>query len=175
MSRKVESLHRTKFLELVQSGKWHWVSRPHPVVCIVAMTGEQHVLLIEQYRVPVDARVIELPAGLVGDAEESKESIEDAGRRELLEETGYEASSLNEIFVGVTSAGLTDEITTFLLATDVRKVSPATGSGDEQIQQHLVPLDQVDLWLEQRRSEGKKVDARVIAGLYFLRREAGKR
>lgn len=174
MSRQIETLHQTKFLELVQCDRWQWVRRPHPVVCIVAMTDDRRVLLIEQNRVPVDARVIELPAGLVGDEGDAAESMVEAGRRELLEETGYEAESLCEIFVGVTSAGLTDEVSTFLLAKGIRKVVEATGTGDERIEQHLVPLDDVDAWLAERQRAGRKVDARVIAGLYFLRREAGR-
>ena len=171
MSRQVESLYRTRFLELVSCGKWQWVARKHPVVCIIGMTDNREVVLIEQYRVPVDARVVELPAGLVGDEAGTNESILLAARRELLEETGYEAASMREIFVGVTSAGLTDETTSFVLAAGLRKVSEATGSGDEQIELHLVPVDEVDRWLSDRQSSGRKVDARVVTGLYLLRRE----
>ncbi len=170
MTRNVESLYRTKYLELISDGKWQWVSRPHPVVCVVAATEQDELLLIEQYRVPVDARVIELPAGLVGDEPDAgEEPLLEAARRELLEETGYEADRLEEVFVGVTSAGLTDETTTFVLATGLRKVGDATGAGDEQIEQHLVPLDRIDRWLHEKRDAGRKVDARVIAGLYMLK------
>jgi len=175
MSREVESLYRSRFLELVQCGKWQWVSRPHAVVCIVAMTDDRKVLLIEQQRIPVDARVIELPAGLVGDEQDSGEPVLKAARRELLEETGYEAATLRELFVGVTSAGLTDETTTFVLASGLRKAQDTTGSGDEQIEQHLVPLEQVDRWLEVRQRGGRKVDARVLAGLHLLRRTDSER
>ena len=170
MSRQVDSLYRTRYLELVSCGKWQWVSRPHRVVCIVAMTDDRKVLLIEQYRVPVDARVIELPAGLVGDEEDVNEPLLKAARRELLEETGYHAATLRPIFEGVTSAGLTDETTTFVLAADVRKVGNATGSADEQIEEHLVPLAEIDSWLNEQQRRGRKVDARVIAGLYMLQR-----
>jgi ADP-ribose pyrophosphatase len=171
MSRELESLYRTKYLELVSSGKWQWVSRPHPVVCVIALTDARELLLVEQYRVPVDARVIELPAGLVGDeAEAGGEPLLEAARRELLEETGYEAASVQEVFTGVTSAGLTDETTTFVLASGLRKVSDSIGVGDEQIELHLAPLDELDTWLDRWQGSGRKVDARVLAGVYLLRR-----
>lgn len=172
MPRNVESLYRTKYLELVSNGKWQWVSRPSAVVCIVAATQNREMLLIEQYRVPVDARVIELPAGLVGDEPGmSNEPLLEAARRELFEETGYEADHLQEVFIGVTSAGLTDETTTFVLARGLRKVTDATDSGDEQIEQHLVPLDHLVHWIEDKQRTGRKVDARVLAGIYLLQRQ----
>jgi ADP-ribose pyrophosphatase len=169
MGREIQTLHETRYLKLVSAGKWQWVSRPNPVVCIAGLTDDGQVLLIEQYRTPVDARVIELPAGLAGDEPGSEsEPLLEAARRELLEETGYEANELVEAFVGVTSAGLTDEVTTFFVATGLRRVEQATGSGDEQIEQHLVPLNEAFGWLASRRREGRQVDGRVVAGLYLL-------
>jgi ADP-ribose pyrophosphatase len=169
MGREIQTLHETKYLKLVSAGKWQWVSRPNPVVCIAGLTDDGKVLLIEQFRTPVDARVIELPAGLVGDEPGSaSEPLVEAARRELLEETGFEAEELTQAFVGVTSAGLTDETTTFFIASGLRQINKATGSGDEQIEQHLVPLNEVFAWLASRQRDGRLVDGRVIAGLYLL-------
>jgi ADP-ribose pyrophosphatase len=168
---QVETLFRTKYLALVSSGKWQWVSRPNAVVCIVGLTDDDEVLLIEQFRTPVNARVIEWPAGLVGDdAATTNEPLVEAAKRELLEETGYNAAEMQEAFCGVTSAGLTDEATTFFVAKGLSKVQETTGVDGEDIQQHRVPLHRVDAWLAERQQAGTKIDARILAGLYLLRR-----
>ena len=73
---------------------------------MVAVTAENELLLVEQYRPPPNARVIELPAGLAGD-DDGAETLTDAARRELLEETGYHAGSLVKVAEGPASAGAT--------------------------------------------------------------------
>lgn len=172
MARKLETLYRTKYLTLVSADGWEWVSRPNPVVCIAAMTDDGNVLLVEQFRKPVDARVIELPAGLAGDGDSAGEPLVEAARRELLEETGYEAAELREALVAVTSAGLTDETTTFFVAKGLRKVEDTSGVDGEKIVQHLVPYALIDSWLAERRRAGIQVDARVYTGLHLLRPDA---
>src|SRR5690348_10951568 len=86
-----------KHLRLVQEGRWEYADRPKAkgAVVLVAITDERQLLLTEQFRVPVGRRVIELPAGLVGDVEgQEAEELEAAARRELLEETGYQAGEM---------------------------------------------------------------------------------
>ena len=62
---------------------------------------------MEQYRPPVDKYVIELPAGLAGDQKENRgEALESAARRELLEETGYQAAKMEQLVWGASSAGI---------------------------------------------------------------------
>jgi ADP-ribose pyrophosphatase len=58
-----------KFLTLIKEGHWEYVDRVHGtgVALIIGVTTEQTVLLVEQYRIPVHARIIELPAGIIGD------------------------------------------------------------------------------------------------------------
>jgi len=88
-------IHQGKFLSYIQSGSWEYVKREFSGSCvgIYAVTEEQKILLVEQFRIPLDANSIELPAGLVGDEEEFKtESIEQCANRELIEETGYSRS-----------------------------------------------------------------------------------
>ncbi len=68
---------------------------------IAAVTVENKLLLVEQYRIPVHARTIELPAGIIGDEPgSSDESNAEAARRELLEETGYAAGRIEAVTTG---------------------------------------------------------------------------
>lgn len=163
----------TPFLRLVSRGGWSFVQRTGTsgVVTIVALTERDEVVLVEQFRPPVQARVIEFPAGLSGDlAGFENESLELAARRELLEETGYEADSLERLFCGPSSAGLTDELITFFLATGLRRVTDGGGDESERITVHQIPMTRLDDWLNDRVDEGCLLDARLFSGLYFLER-----
>ena len=83
---------------------------------IVAVTKEGELLLVEEYRVPLHARTVGLPAGISGD--EGEESTLQSARRELEEETGYRADSWTYLFAGPSSPGLTTEMVSFYLAED---------------------------------------------------------
>ncbi len=165
-----------KHLRFVRRGHWEYVTRRGivGVVTIIAVTRERKLILVEQHRPPVEANVIELPAGLAGDGPHHHETLESAARRELLEETGYEAGTMAYVGGGTVSPGLTDELITIFLASDLNKTGPGVGDGDEQITLHEVPLDQLDRWLEQQAQLGKMVDLKVYSVTYFLNR-AGKR
>ena len=92
-----------KHLRFVRRSGWEYVERKGVtgIVGIVAVTDDRKLLLVEQYRTPVNQRVIEIPAGLVGDeAAMEEESQIAAARRELLEETGYYAESLSPLASG---------------------------------------------------------------------------
>lgn len=171
-SIKVETVAETKHLRLVQKGRWSFVQRTKGcgVVCVVARTDEGKVLLVEQYRAPVDRDVIELPAGLVGDDEAAgEETLAEGARRELLEETGYLAGKMTKLFAGASSAGLTDETVTFFLAEDLQKQDDGGGVGHERITVHEIPLAEIDAWLQAAMDEGRLVGARLFSGLYFLK------
>lgn len=166
-------LAETKFLRLVQRGQWDFVQRTtgRVAVALVATTEDQRLLLVEQHRIPVGERVIELPAGLVGDVPgEEDETLEIAARRELIEETGYEADGLERLVLTVSSAGLTDELVMLLRARNVRLVGPGGGDESEQIKVHTVPLAEVDAWLDERIAAGQLIDGRVLAAVYYVKR-----
>ena len=161
-----------KFLRVIQCGRWEYADRvgTSGAVAIVALTDDAKLVLTEQYRIPVGCRVVELPAGLAGDGpERAAEALAQAARRELLEETGYEARDLLCLASGPPSAGLASEIVTLFKASGLRRVTPGGGDAQEQIQVHEVPLANVDQWLEERRAQGRLIDPKVYAGLYFLR------
>jgi ADP-ribose pyrophosphatase len=166
-----------RFLKLTSVGGWECVERKGAagVVCIVAVTPERRLILVEQFRPPVGKRVVELPAGLAGDdAKFAGESLADAAGRELLEETGYSAESLRELGTYASSAGLTNETVTFFAADSIRRERPGGGDGTEAITVHEVASDDIDRWLHDAAKSDRLVDARVYTGLYLLGREISK-
>ncbi|MFH0986072.1 MAG: NUDIX hydrolase [Candidatus Omnitrophota bacterium] len=165
-------LHSGKYLDLIRADDWEYVKRKNcnGVVVIVPVTKDGKAILVEQFRRPVEAQVIEWPAGLVDDkASHSGETIEAAARRELLEETGYEAEQLTFLAGGPVSSGLSAEIITFYKAVDVVKKGAGGGDATESIKVHVVPLKEVDLWLYEMGKKGFLVDPKIYAGLYFLK------
>lgn len=160
-----------RHLTLVSDSGWEYVKRRGStgVVAIVAVTDDSKLLLVEQYRPAVGRRVIDLPAGLVGDeAEQASERGETAARRELLEETGYRTDGLSRLVETPTSPGLTSEIVTFFLAKTVEKVDSGGGVGSEQIVVHEIPLKAIDDWLSEQIDRNVLIDVKVYAGLRLL-------
>lgn len=167
----VELLYRGKHLHLVRRGTWEFARRPNVcgIVGIVAVTRAAELILVEQFRPPVNARVIELPAGLAGDlADAPVEDLAVAAKRELLEETGYAAATMEVLAAGPVSAGLSDEVITLFRAKGLTKQSDGGGDGSEQITVHQVPLGGIDAWLDGQRRAGKMIDLKVYAGLRFV-------
>ena len=143
-----EELARGRFLSLKKRNGWEFVERTNAreIVAVIAVTPEAELILVEQYRPPVESRVIELPAGLVGDVE-GDDSVEEAAGRELLEETGYRAGSLKAVFKGPISAGLSTEILTIVKAEQLQKEHEGGGVDGEDIQVHRVPVSKLKQWL----------------------------
>lgn len=159
-----------RYLNLVERGSWEFVTRTnaHAVAVLVALTPGREIVLVEQYRRPVDARVIELPAGLVGDLDDPEEPLLEAAGRELIEETGYEAGHLELLMECPTSSGMTDEIISFVLARDLKRVGPGGGDDSEDIETHVVPLAEADRWLEMKRASGLLLDPKLFTALHWL-------
>ncbi|MCB9664255.1 MAG: NUDIX hydrolase [Alphaproteobacteria bacterium] len=150
---------------------WEYATRPHArgVVAIVALTEADELVLVEQHRRPVGARVVELPAGLVGDVPGAEAEGSLAGaRRELLEETGYVATRWLLVADGPSSAGMCDERVDLWLARGLEQVGPGGGDATEDITVHRVALTEVSAWLASRRREGVLIDHKVLAALYLL-------
>ncbi len=157
-----------RHLEVEIREDWEFVRRKNisGIVGIVAVTDEGKLVLVEQYRVPAGKYVIELPAGLAGDTVDGEgEDLEMAARRELLEETGYKAGSMQQLFEGLSSAGLTDEKITFFLAKKLHKAGKGGGEGNERIIVHEVPIKEVPLWLGRQEQRGAAVDLKVYSAL----------
>ena len=165
-------LHKGKYLDLIREDNWEYVRRTNcsGIVVVVSMTKEEKVIFVEQFRRPVEAQVIEWPAGLVNDKmPNGSETLEAAARRELFEETGYHAEHFSLLVGGPVSSGLSTEIVTFYQALEAVKKGPGGGDATESIKVHEVPLKEADLWLYEMEKRGFLVDPKVYVGLYFLK------
>lgn len=168
---EVVVLAEGKYLRLLSENGWEYVVRPNAsgVVVMVAITDDRRLILVEQFRTAVHRRVIELPAGLVGDtAEGSGESLLVAARRELLEETGYEAAEMLRLAQGPVAVGLASEVVTFFQAVGLRRVGPGGGDASESIVVHEVELGALGPWLAAQEAAGASIDPKLYAGLYLI-------
>jgi ADP-ribose pyrophosphatase len=160
-----------RYLSLLERDTWEFASRSNAssVVVLIPVTRDREIVLVEQYRKPVQSRVVELPAGLVGDQEDPDESVLVAAQRELEEETGFRASNLEIIMTCPSSAGMSDEVITFVMANGLERVGPGGGDDSEDIEVHVIALSRVDEWLMELRNEGKPFDPKIYAALYLIR------
>ena len=164
-------LHQGRFLRLIQKGSWEYVERENcrGIVIILAVTSLGKILFVEQFRPPVNRRVIELPAGLVNDHERHHdESVSKAAQRELLEETGYQAKKIVKLIRGPVSGGLTSDMVTLVRAFDLTKVGPGGGDGTEGITVHEVSPSKVKGWLQKMSRQGCLIEPKIYSALYFL-------
>lgn len=178
MSNAVETprvLHHGRWLTLRERGGWEYVDRNNPggAVIIVAVTDDDRVLLVEQFRVPIQQTTIEMPAGLVGDLRgQADESALLAAQRELEEETGYACEHLSYLHAGPSSAGMSTETMTFVRAHGLRRVGAGDGDDSEDIIVHEVPRAEAGRWLLDKAEAGFSIDPKLFAGLWFLEHAA---
>jgi len=167
----VETLCQGRWLSLRKRGRWEYAERNNPggAVIIVAVTPDDCVLFVEQYRVSILRHTIEMPAGLVGDlASQADESALLAAARELEEETGYRCGRVDFIHEGPSSSGMSTEMIAFVRAHDLERVGDGGGDETENIVVHEVPRREAGAWLFARAAEGYSVDPKLFAGLWFL-------
>ncbi len=153
---------------MVSRDGWEFVERVgvSGVVGIVAVTNDRRLLLVEQFRPPVERHVIELPAGLAGDVSGAEdEPLETAVQRELEEETGYHASNIRFLGESPTSAGLTSETISMFEATGLERVSDGGGDSSEEIVVHEIELSRLRAWLAEQVESGWMIDLKIHAGL----------
>lgn len=160
-----EIVWQGKFVTARKKGRWEYVSRSRGIraAVILAIDADDHVILVEQYRVPLGKRCIELPAGLIGDDDSSPdEDPAEAGNRELEEETGYRAARMEVIGEFWSSPGMVSESFTLLRAHDLTRVGEGGGTESENITVHRVKLPDIAKAIAGWRAEGFAIDVRLL-------------
>ncbi|MDH5160014.1 NUDIX hydrolase [Heyndrickxia oleronia] len=141
----------------------------HPgAVAVLALTPENKIVLVEQYRKPMERALVEIPAGKL----EPGEKPEVTAVRELEEETGYECNRLDHIISFYTSPGFADELIHLYLATGLRKKeNPRSADEDEFVELIEVSLEEAI----QLVKEQKIFDAKTAYAIQYLQlKEAQK-
>ncbi len=159
-----------KFVEVFVDDTWEFVKRARGIsaAVILALTDDDEVVLVEQYRVPLGRRCLELPAGLIGDETPGEEAASTA-ERELEEETGFAADHWEELGEFASSPGMLGETFRLFRATGLRRVGDGGGVSHEDIITHVVKLADVPAFLAARRAEGCAADVKLLALLPYAK------
>jgi len=158
----LQTVWQGKYISALKRGRWEYVSRTGSTNAVVILAEHDgKVVLIEQYRVPVGGRCLELPAGLVGD-EDKHATVEGTAVKELEEETGFTADRSERLGEFHSSPGMVAESFTLVRAHGVRKVGEGGGTEHEDIAVHLVSRADIPAFVEQRRAAGVAVDVKLL-------------
>ena len=158
----LETVWQGKYISVLKRGRWEYVSRTGSTNAVVVLAEhEGKVILIEQYRVPVGGKCLELPAGLVGDEDEHA-TVEGTAVKELEEETGFTCDRIERLGEFHSSPGMVAESFTLVRAHGVRKVGEGGGTEHEEIDVFLVPRADIPAFIEERRAAGSAVDVKLL-------------
>jgi ADP-ribose pyrophosphatase len=164
-----EVMWRGRYIVARKRGTWEYVARSRGIRAAVILAidtgedGQDHVILVEQFRVPLGRKCIELPAGLIGDSDTlTGEDPEIAAARELEEETGYRAGRMELIGEFWSSPGMVSESFTLLRAHALRKVAQGGGVEGEDIIVHRVPLAEIAAAVGRWREQGFAIDVKIL-------------
>ncbi|HEY5370384.1 MAG TPA: NUDIX hydrolase [Hanamia sp.] len=134
--------------------------------CAVALTEEGEVLMVRQYRHPIKETLIEIPGGFI----DEKESPEVAMKRELLEETGYEFSSVVKVGIIAANPGVLDNYTYLFLAKGGKKVAEQKLDDTEELVVEKISLPE----LKKLFLENKILQATHNSCVFYALRELGE-
>jgi ADP-ribose pyrophosphatase len=163
MNEPEQIVWQGRFLTTKVRGKWEYVARARGIraAVILAIDDDNHVLLVEQYRVPLGRPCIELPAGLIGDHHVGEDDTT-AAARELEEETGYRAGRMETLGEFWSSPGMVSESFTLMRAHELRQIGPGGGLDSEDITVHRVALDNIAGFIAERRALGDAIDVKLL-------------
>ena len=151
-----------QFVLAKRRGRWEYAGRARGIrAAVILAVDAGEVLLVEQYRVPLSSFCLELPAGLIGDESEGEDAAASA-RRELEEETGYQAAHWEELGEFWSSPGMLEESFTLLKATGLSRVTDGGGTHDEDIVVHRVPLARIAETIAEHRARGHAIDMKLM-------------
>lgn len=159
-----EIMWQGKFITAKRRGRWEYAGRSRGIraAAIVAIDDKRNVLLVEQYRVPLGKRCLEIPAGLIGDDDGGEgEAANAAAARELEEETGYRATTWETLGEFYSSPGMVSESFTLLRATGLTRVGTGGGVEGENIVVHEVPMRELADFVASKRRAGVAIDVRI--------------
>jgi len=134
----------------------------HPgAVAVLAVTDENKIVLVEQYRKAMERTMVEIPAGKLEKGEDPKE----CARRELEEETGYECQAMEWLTSFYTSPGFADEIIHLYIAKGLSQKEDAAGLDEDE----FVNLEEVTLEVALQYVKEKKIyDAKTAYAIQYL-------
>jgi ADP-ribose pyrophosphatase len=157
-----EIVWQGRFIAAKRRGNWEYVGRARGIkAAVILAIQDGHVILVEQYRVPLGRNCLELPAGLVGD-DDAGEAMEAAAARELEEETGYRAAKIELVGEFFSSPGMVSESFYFVRALGLEKVSEGGGVEGENIVVHRISIDALPAFIDAKRTEGCAMDVKLL-------------
>jgi len=156
-----------KYVRVLKRDRWEYASRSNAIRAVVILAEyDGKLILIDQPRVPLDCRCVELPAGLVGDTDPDA-TPEGTAIKELEEETGFTAERVERLGDFYSSPGMLSESFTLVRAHGVRKIGEGGGDDSEDINVHLVKRSEIPNFIEQKRAEGFGVDVKLLIFMNF--------
>ncbi|MBA2173796.1 NUDIX hydrolase [Halobacillus locisalis] len=140
----------------------------HPgAVAVIALTDEGKLVLVEQYRKPMEKSMVEIPAGKL----EPNESPESCALRELEEETGYTSDHLEKVTSFYTSPGFADEIVHLYFTDQLKKLEEGpAGDEDEFVELLELTLEEA----EQMEKDERIHDAKTAYALLYWKLRGAK-
>ena len=157
-----ETVWQGRYIVAKKRGRWEYVSRARGISAgVIVAIDDGHVLLVEQYRVPLCKPCLELPSGLIGDDRDG-EAAEAAAARELEEETGYRPARMIDLGYYYSSPGMVTEGFHLLRAEGLEKVGDGGGVEGENIIVHRVKLTEVPAFVAAKRAAGVAIDVRML-------------
>lgn len=162
-----ETMWEGKFVRAMRRGRWEYASRANDIRAVVILAEyDGKIILIDQPRVALGCRCVELPAGLVGDLD-PRATPESTAIQELEEETGFTATHVERLGDFFASPGMVSESFTLVRAHGVRRIGEGGGDENEDINVHLVTRAEIPNFLDQKRAEGFGVDVKLLLFLNF--------
>jgi len=163
----IEVLCEGKFVRALRRGKWEFASRANDIKAVVILAEyEGKVILIDQPRVALGVRCVELPAGLVGD-DDPNATVESTAVKELEEETGFTAERVERLGEYYASPGMLSESFTLVRAHGIRRIGDGGGDDNEDICVHLVARADIPNFVELKRAEGFAIDVKLLIFLGY--------